>query len=98
MSNTLLIALVLVVCLGGLFAAACFLDKRAKAHRPALPKAGPVGRIFKWAGGFLVAMAVATVIGALVFRSMVLVQLAGAALGLYVVDGIICRILLSTGK
>jgi hypothetical protein len=98
MSNTILIALVLVVGLGGLFSAAYLLDKRGKAHHPALPKAGPLGRIFKWVGGFLVVMAVALVIGALVFRSMVLVQLTGTSLVLYVLDGVIYRILLSTGK
>jgi hypothetical protein len=98
MSNTFLIALVLVVGLGGLFAAAYLLDKRGKAHRPSLPKSGPLGRIFKWVGGFLVAMAAASVIGALVFRSMALVQLAGTAVGLYLLDGIIYRILLSAGK
>ncbi len=101
MSDSLFIILILVIAIGGLVAAAYLLDKRGKKSKPigpSLPKPGPVGKVFLWIARILVALMVLSIIGAFVFRSLPLTWFTGGCLALYILDGIIYRIVLLTGK
>jgi hypothetical protein len=100
MSNLFLIIFVLVIGLGGLFGVAWFLDRRGRKAREAqlLPKPGPIGRILLWIARILILLCILSVIGAFLFQSKELVWFAGDCLMLYIVDGILYRIFLASGR
>ena len=101
MSDTLFIILVLFVAIGGLVGVAYFLDKRGKKSkpiRPPLPEPGPTGRVLLWIARILVVIMVLSIIGAFVFSSLLLAWLTASCLFLYIVDGIIYRVVRMTGK
>ena len=101
MSGTLFIMLVLVIGLGGLVGVAYWLDERAKSSKPlgpVLPTPGPIGRILLWIARILVVFMVLSIIGAFVFRSLSLAWITGGCLTLYIIDGMIYRVVRGTGK
>lgn len=101
MSDTLMLILVPVVLIGGLVAAAYFLDNRGGKSRPAeivLPAPGPISNILLWIVRILVVVMVLSIIGAFVLRSMSLVWFTGTCIGVYVVIGLIYRFVRLAGK
>ena len=101
MNDALLIITVPVVIVGGLVAVAYLLDKRGKAHRPSdppLPELGPLGKILLWIARILVVLMVLSLIGAIVFRSLPLASLTGSGLLVYILDGVLYRVVRLTGK
>jgi hypothetical protein len=101
MNDTLFIILVLFVAIGCLVGVAYFLDKRGKKSkpiRPSLPEPGPTARILLWIARILVVIIVLSIIGAFVFSSLSLAWVTAGCLFLYIVDGIIYRMVLMTGK
>jgi hypothetical protein len=101
MSDTFVIILVLFVGIGGLVGGAYFLDNRGKKIKPigpVMPNPGPFGRLLLWIARILVAIMVLSIIGAFVFKSLLLVWITGSCLTFYMVDGIIYRAVRLTGK
>ena len=101
MNDILFIILVLVVAIGGVVSVAYLLDKRRKKSNPigpTLPKLGLIGRILLWIARILVGFMVFSIIGVFVFRSLPLVWFTAGFLALYILDGIIYRVVRLTGK
>ncbi len=101
MSDALIIILVLVVGIGGLVAAAYFLDQRRKKSGPigsALPQPGPIGRVLLWIARILVVLMVLSIVGAFAFQSLPLAWLTASCLALYIIDGIAYRVVRLTDK
>ncbi len=101
MRDTLFIILVLVVSIGGLVGVAYFLDRRgkkSKSFRSPLPGPGPTGRILLWIARILVVIMVLSIIGAFVLSSLSLAWLTASCLFLYIVDGIVYRVVRTTGR
>jgi len=100
MYDALLIVIVLIVGIGGLVGIAYTLDQRGKRLRgdgPKLPKTGPIGRLLPWIAGGIVALTILSLIGAFAFRSLVLVRLTWVGLFVYIINGIIYRIVRRSG-
>ena len=101
MSDIVFIILVLVVAIGGLVGVAYLLDKRRKKSNPigsTLPDLGPIGRILLWIARIIVGFMVLSIIGAFVFRYLPLVWFTASCLALYILNGIIFRVVRLTGK
>jgi len=101
MSDTLFIILVLLVAAGGVLGVAYMMDKRDKKSKPVdhpLPELGPIGRMLLWGGRVFIVLAVLSVIGAFVFNSLPFVGLAASCIALYILSGIIYRIVRPTGR
>ncbi len=101
MDNAVLIIFVLVTGLGGLFGPAWLLDRRgrkARESRAPLPEPGPIGRILLWIARILILLCILSVIGAFLFQSKELVWFAGDCLIMYIVAGILYRIMLVSGR
>src|SRR5690349_20257123 len=100
MSSAFLIVLVLVVGLGGLFGLAWLLDRRGRKAREvqSLPKPGPIARTLLWVARILMLMTVLSIVGAFLLQSKELVWFAGDCLVLYIVDGILYRIMRASGR
>jgi hypothetical protein len=100
-NDTLLIIATLAVFVGGLVVVAYLLDKRGIAHRPIdppLPELGPLGKILLWIARILVVLMVLSLIGAIAFKSLPLALLTGSSLWLYILSGILYRVVRLTGK
>ncbi len=101
MTDSQLVILVLLFAIGGLIAVAYLLDQRRKKSGeigPELPALGPVGKSLLWIARFLVAGMVLSIIAAIALGSLQLAYLTGGLLGLYIIDGVIFRIVKLTGK
>ena len=101
MSDTLLIIVVLAIAVGGLVAVAYLLDKRGKKSQPigpTLPESGPIGKLLLWIARIMVALMMLSIIGAFVYRSLALASFTGCCLAIYIIDGIIYRIVRLSGK
>ena len=101
MSNTILIILVLIGAIGSVVFIAYILDRRSKKVKSTgspLRKPGPIGKIFLWIARILVAVMVLSIIGAFAFQSLALAWFTGACILLYIIDGMIYRVLLLTGR
>ena len=101
MSNSLVIILVVVIGIGSLVAVAFFLDQRRKKSGPvgpAWPPLGPFGKLLLWIARILVGLMVLSIIGAFVFRSLILVLVTAFSLALYLVVGFVYRIVRAAGR
>jgi hypothetical protein len=101
MSSIFFIIFVSVIAIGTILGIAYILDKRGKQSKsanPALLKLGPIGIVLIWVARTSVVLMILSIIGAFVFRSLPLISFAGSCLGLYILDGIIYRVIRSTGK
>lgn len=90
-----------IALIGGLIGIAYYLDRRRKNAGPigpALPEIGPVGRLLLWVGRILVVLMVLSIVGAFVFRSGMLFSITVGCLLLYIVVGVIYRVMRVTGK
>lgn len=74
------------------------LRKRSKRFKPVdtplthLSDTGLFGKVLVWTARILIVLMVLSITGAFVFRSIALVSLTGTCLGLYLLNGIIYRI------
>jgi hypothetical protein len=101
MTDTLFIILVLIVAIGAVVGVAYLLDKPGKKSNAAantLPKTGTVGNMLLWIARILGVVVILSIVGAFVFNSLPLVWLAASCLTLYILDGIIYRIVRSSGR
>ena len=101
MNDTLLMIAAPVVFVGGLVGVAYLLDKRGRARRPIdppLPDLGPLGKLLLWIARILVVLMVLALMGAIAFKSLPLASLTGSSLLLYILDGILYRVVRLTGK
>ena len=101
MTDTLFIILVIISAVGTLLGVAYILDRRGKKSNPAantLPHLGPVGQMLLWVARILIAVMIISIIGSFVFDSLALVWLSASCLALYILDGILYRIIRATGK
>jgi hypothetical protein len=101
MSDSLYIVVILVVAIGGLIGVAYLLDQRGKKRKPlgpTLPEPEPLSRIFLWIARILVGIMVLAVVAAIVYKSLPLIELAGGGLSLYILTGLIYRIVRINGK
>ena len=101
MNDILLIILVLVVAMGGVMGVAYLLDKRGKKPKSAartLIELGPLGRAVVLVGKVLLGLTVTSLICTFAFNSLPFAWLSASWLALYVLDGLIYRIIRLTGK
>jgi hypothetical protein len=100
MSDLLLIILVLAGGFGLIIGVAYLLNKRGRKSQgdPAISKSGPVGKILLWITRALVILMVLSIIGAIVFVSIKWIWSTAVFLLLYIIVGILRRIVLLSGK
>jgi hypothetical protein len=101
MNDTFYIIIVLFTLIGGLILAAYFLEKRGKIDKPNnqnLPELGRVGKILLWIIRILVITMALSLVGGFVFKSLPLFWVTASCLLLYVIVGIIFRIIRLAGK
>lgn len=100
MSDLLLVILVLAGAFGLIIGVAYALNKHSIKTQgdSAIPKPGPVSKVLLWITRALVIFMVLSIIGAIVFVSITWIWFTAVLLLLYIIVGILRRILLVSGK
>jgi len=95
MSDNLFIILVLIMAFGIVFGVAAMLNKRSKTlHKiESKPPSGPISKILLWISYGLLIIAVLFIIGTFAFNQEIYAGFAGSLVFLYIIVGVIYRIM-----
>jgi len=95
MSDNLFIILVLIIAFGVVFGVAAMLNKRSKSLNKIdlEPPSGLISKILLWISYGLLIIAVLFIIGAFVFSQEIYAGFAGSLVFLYIIVGVIYRIM-----
>ncbi len=99
MSDTIHFIVVITVALVLILGAAYAMDRRHKSttkEKTQVPP-GPVSRVVLWISYVILAVAFLCVVGAFVFQEMLFINLTSGFMAVYIIDGIIYRIVRPRG-